>query len=110
MTSWKTGLTIYNYSDNPHLSSGEAAEIIRKALGKRKPLKIPLWVGLMAAVPFDLFIKMTGRNLTVSSARVKKFNSTTQHLAEKIIKDGFLPKYKNDEGLEKMVSWYLKQK
>ena len=108
--SFNSGLKIYNYADDPHLTSGEAVEIIRMALGKRKPMRIPLWLGIMVAIPLDIYIKVSGKNFPISSARVKKLNTATQHLAENIKKDGFVAKFDNREGLLKMVEWYTENK
>jgi GlcNAc-P-P-Und epimerase len=109
LSTFDRGTRIYNYADEPHLTAGDAVEIIRKSLDKRKPVRIPLWLGVVAAIPFDIFIKITRRNLPVSSARVKKLNTATQHLAEKIRKEGFMAKYDNIQGLELMVDWYKKK-
>lgn len=103
---YNNGLKIYNYSDQPQLTSNEAVEIIRKELGKRRPLRVPMWLGLIGAIPFDLYIKITGKNFPISSARIKKLDTATEHKAEKIVFEGFKPSFNNEEGLIKMVKWY----
>ncbi len=100
------GIKIYNYADKPQLTSNDAVEIIRKELGKRKPIRIPMWLGLIGATPFDLYSKITGKNFPISSARIKKLDTGTEHSSNKIIAEGFKAKKTNEEGLIKMVKWY----
>ena len=106
----KPGVTIYNYADEPHLTSREIAETISDTLGKKIRLTLPKSLGIMMGLPFDLVIKATGKNLPISSARVKKLATETYHSASKIFDDGFQPKYTTKEGLRKMVEWYLQIK
>ena len=103
-----TGVHIYNYADSPHLTTREITWIIFDALGKRQPrLKIPLSLALLIGQPFDWAIRLTGKNLPISTARIKKFCTTTHHKADKILKEGFKPRFSIEEGLHKMVGWYL---
>jgi nucleoside-diphosphate-sugar epimerase len=106
----EAGYHLFNYADNPQLSSKKTANHIAKCLGKSHPISIPKSLLLLGAIPFDIIIKITGKNLPVSSARVKKFATETYHKAEKIVNEGFNPPYNNFEGLKKMVDWYKEQK
>lgn len=106
MDRMKPGVSIYNYADEPQLTSREIGEIIAKALGKKIHLTIPKPIGVAMGLPFDLMIKLTGRNLPISTARIKKLGTETYHSAENIFKLGFSPKYSTKDGLEKMVDWY----
>lgn len=103
----KPGVTTYNYSDTPHLTSREIAETISDALGKKIRLTLPKSLGIMMGLPFDLVIKATGKNLPISSARVKKLVTETYHSSDKIFSEGFKPDYSTKEGLKSMVNWYL---
>ncbi|MFT6841561.1 MAG: nucleoside-diphosphate-sugar epimerase [Psychroserpens sp.] len=105
----KSGYHLFNYADNPQLTSKETANQIAKCLGINKPKSIARWILLIGAIPFDILIKVTGKNLPVSSARVKKFATETYHKAEKILESGFEPKSDNLQGLQKMVDWYKSQ-
>jgi len=103
-----TGVHIYNYADSPHLTTGELTKLIFTALGKHPPrFKVPLPVALLLGQPFDWAIHLTGKNLPISTARIKKFCTTTHHKADKIFKEGFNPKFTIEEGLHKMIKWYL---
>jgi len=105
-----SGYEIYNYSDEPQLPSENIQNTISKRLGKNKGIKIPLGLAVFLAFPFDLAIKITGKNLPISSMRVKKLATETYHQSPKIMKSGFIKKYSTTQGIEKMVDWYLEKK
>jgi len=101
----------YNWIDKPDLSSGEIAVAVMESLGKgSKPITVPLWLGLLAGVPFDVVIKLTGKNLPISTARIKKlFTMQTKYEADKVLATGYAPKVPLKEGIDRMVKWYLEQ-
>lgn len=101
----------YNWIDKPDLSSAQIALTIMKSLGKPgKPLTVPLWLGLAAGLPFDAVIKLTGKNLPISTARIKKlFCHQTKYEADKVLATGYTPKVPLTEGIDRMVKWYLEQ-
>lgn len=102
-----TSELLFNYVDYPQMTSREIAEMQAKFLGKKIKLTLPLKVAVALAWPFDLAIKLTGRNLKISSARVKKLCTQTYHKADKIRSLGFVPKHKMGDGMERMVRWYV---
>lgn len=104
------GVSVYNYADEPHLTSREIATTISESLGKKIRLTLPKSLGIMMGLPFDLLIKATGKNLPISSARVKKLATETHHSAGKLFSKGFKPQYSTVEGLQKMVEWYQSMK
>lgn len=99
----------YNWIDKPDLSSGEIAVACMESLGKgSKPITVPLWLGLLAGVPFDVVIKLTGKNLPISTARIKKlFTMQTKYEADKVLATGYTPKVPLKEGIDRMVKWYM---
>ncbi|MFZ5972410.1 MAG: NAD-dependent epimerase/dehydratase family protein [Bacteroidota bacterium] len=108
MERMKPGVAIYNYADEPQLTARMIGEAIAAALGKKIWLTIPRSIGFVAGLPFDLVIKLTGKNLPISSARIKKLATQTHHSARKIFSEGFVPQYSTIDGLKKMVEWYKK--
>lgn len=102
----KPGVAIYNYADEPQLTTRQIGDIIATELKRKIRLSIPRKLGVLAGIPFDIAIKLTGRNLPISTARIKKLGTQTFHSAEKIFKEGFMPKYSSVDGLKKMVEWY----
>ena len=98
---------VYNYVDLPDLTSREICDAIADALGKRPPsLHLPLGLALMLAAPFDAVIRLTGRNLPISSARVRKLAVHQTKLdAEKIRAAGFVASIPLREGIRRMAEW-----
>lgn len=100
---------IYNMVDKPDLTSGAIADAVYQGLGTAPPGgRIPLWAALLAAKPFDLVIAVTGLNLPISSARVRKFADTnTVFSADKLARAGLRPEVTLETGIRRMVEWYL---
>ncbi len=100
---------IYNYIDKPDLTSVEIAESCYASLGRKLPVwRPPTWLLLLAAKPFDLVISLTGKNLPVSTARVKKlFVDQTKFEAQKIIDAGFVAQASVKEGIDRTAQWYI---
>ncbi len=104
------GFHVYNYIDKPDFTSRQIMETICTALGRRGPTKVPMWVATLGALPFDVAIKLTGKNLPISSARVKKlFAAQTKFEADKVLAAGYKPKVPLSEGIAKMTRWYVEQ-
>jgi nucleoside-diphosphate-sugar epimerase len=110
MQRMKPGVSIYNYADEPQLTTREISNTIAKALNKKIKFTVPTTVGIMMGIPFDLAIKLTGKNLPISSARIKKLGTQTHHSAKKIFSEGFTPSFSTIDGLKKMVEWYQQGK
>jgi nucleoside-diphosphate-sugar epimerase len=102
---------MYNCVEKPDFTSRQIAETIFEALGRAPTRRrIPLWLGLFLALPFDIVIKLTGRNLAISGERLKKlFQTPTKFEADKIRAAGFEPRVSLREGIERMVTWYVEQ-
>lgn len=100
------GISILNYADEPQLTSREIAETIADELNKKVRLTLPRWLALAVGLPFDFVIKLTGKNLPVSTARIKKLNTQTFHSPARVLATGFRPPFTTSEGLRKMVRWY----
>ncbi|MFN9977367.1 MAG: NAD-dependent epimerase/dehydratase family protein, partial [Phycisphaerae bacterium] len=103
---------VFHFVDKPDLQSRQISEQVYVSLGKALPkFHIPLSVACLLALPFDIVIKLTGKNLPVSSARIKKlFAMQTKFEAQKILDAGFRPKIPlagPDGGIDRMVKWYL---
>ncbi len=99
------GVSIYNYADEPQLTSREIATQISKSLNRKDPVTLPYWAVYALALPFDVLIKITGKDLPISTNRVAKFCTETFHKADKLLAEGFSPKYTTHQGLQNMVSW-----
>jgi len=62
------------------------------------------WTGLAGGYLFDLADLVTGRQIPISSIRIKKFCAGTQIAAEKLRETGFIPRYSLEQGLARMIA------
>lgn len=102
---------VYNYVDTPDLTSREICDAISESLGRR-PIgwSLPLGAALALAMPFDAAIRVTGRNLPISSARVRKLaTAQTRFAADKVRRAGFAPRVPLRDGLHRMTEWFVKE-
>ena len=106
----KPGLGIYNYADEPQLSTREIGNVIASKLDKKIRITVPKSLAILMGIPFDIIIKLTGKNLPISSARIEKLGTQTFHSAQKILKEGFRPTHTTVDGIRKMVDWYKDEK
>ncbi len=105
------GVQLYNYADKPDMSVAQVVSTIRQAMGRSPhPIRCPLWLGTVAALPFEAFTRVTGKNLPVSLARVRKLAQPTRVAAERIRSAGFEQPVSSAEGLTRMVRHYLEQR
>jgi nucleoside-diphosphate-sugar epimerase len=108
MDRMKPGVQLFNYADSPHLTTSEIVRNIASNLQVRVPfVRIPKSMALASAFPFDVLAKATGKDLPLTAKRIDKFTSPTHHLAEKIRAVGYNPPYRLEEGIGKMVAWYM---
>ena len=79
MTKSEPGVIVCNYVDKPDLSMNELVSHVRQTvLGKRGVgLRLPSWLGMGLGYVADGITRATGKNLPLSSIRVKKFTSNT---------------------------------
>lgn len=92
------------YVDEPQLTVRVVVETIHQALGRRSPrMEVPVGLLALAAKPFDLAIRVTGRNLPVSTARVRKLATATHFVPNADVVQGFAPVCDLREGLRRTV-------
>lgn len=102
----KDGYNVFNYVDKPDKNTNDLVTIVSKVLDKHIPsTHFPYWLGMIGGYGFDILAKITGKKLTVSSVRVKKFCATTQFDAQKAHSTGFTPPYSLDEGLKNTLEY-----
>ena len=102
----REGYNVYNYIDKPDNNMNQLVAHVSKVLKKHIPAThYPYWLGMLGGYGFDLLAKLTGRKLTVSSVRVKKFCVTTEFDATKVHSSGFKAPYTLDEGLARTLEF-----
>lgn len=104
----KPGIEIYNYSDYPQMNTEEIVRNIAAYLSCKIPkFKVPIGPAMAAAGIFDLLGKVTGYNFPITANRIKKFNTPTVHMSDKIRNAGFSPPVELSKGFRRMAEWYL---
>ena len=100
------GQHLYNYVDKPDLDMNTLIERCRSVLFETQGvgLRLPGWLGVMSGYGFDALAKITGRSLTVSSIRVKKFMGTTAFNTS-VGETGFQASCTLSEGLENTLRY-----
>ena len=100
------GYNVFNYIDKPDNNMNQLVDHVSRVLGKHIPsTHFPYFMGMAGGYCFDLLAKLTGKKLTISSVRVKKFCATTQFDATKAHSCGFKAPYTLDEGLARTLEF-----
>lgn len=100
------GYNVFNYIDKPDNNMNQLVAHVSAVLDKPIPAThFPYWLGMMGGYCFDLLAKVTGKKLTVSSVRVKKFCATTEFDACKAHSSGFKAPFTLDEGLARTLEF-----
>lgn len=100
------GYNVFNYIDKPDKNMNQLVTHVSKVLNKHIPAThFPFWLGMAGGYCFDILAKITGKKLTISSVRVKKFCATTEFDATKAHASGFKPPYTLDEGLSRTLEF-----
>lgn len=103
-------LDVFHYVDEPGESTAALVQRIYSLLGKRRPrLRIPLPIAAPLALVGDITASMTGVDLPITSARVKKFCTATNFSGRKLRALGYEQRVSIEEALSKTVRWYLEE-
>lgn len=104
--SFKPGLHIYNYIDKPDFDINSLVSKTRNTLFKKNNVgfRLPAFLGIFIGYFADVIAKVTGKNLPVSSIRVKKFMGTTQ-FSSSVSETGFVPSFSLEEGLARTLRY-----
>ena len=96
---------VFNYVDTPDMTMNELVRQVRAKLkGKNSVgLRLPYWLGMILGKMADLVSALTGKNLPVSSIRVKKFASSTEFNSAKTSLDQFVAPFALSQGIERTL-------
>ena len=96
---------VYNYVDTPDLTMNELVSQVRAKLKGKSGVgpRLPYWLGIILGYSADLVAKISGKNLPVSSLRVKKFASSTEFKSAKAKLDSFRAPFLLSEGVERTL-------
>ena len=97
---------VYNYVDTPDMDMNSLVQQVRNTLKGQNNvgIRLPYWLGLLLGYVADGVAKVTGKNLPVSSIRVKKFCATTAFSSAKLTLDGFVPPFTLQEGINRTLN------
>jgi GlcNAc-P-P-Und epimerase len=101
---------VYNYVDTPDLTMNELISKVRTKLKDKTGVgpRLPYWLGLLLGYTADFVAKLSGKNLPVSSIRVKKFASSTEFESAKASLDNFEAPFRLSQGVERtLVSEFI---
>ena len=105
------GYNIFNYIDKPDYNMNQLVSLVSKVIGKRIPsIHIPYWLGMMGGYCFDILAFLTGRKLSISSVRVKKFCATTKFDSNKAYNLGFIRPFSIEDGLKQTLQFEFIEK
>ena len=96
---------VYNYVDTPDLTMNELVSQVRAQLKGKDGVgtRLPYWLGLILGYTADLIAKISGKNLPVSSIRVKKFASSTEFKSAKGNLDKFIAPFSLSDGVQRTL-------
>ena len=96
---------VYNYVDKPDLTMNELVSQVRAKLKGKDGvgLRLPYWLGIILGYTADLAAKLSGKNLPVSSIRVKKFASSTVFASNQSNLDFFNAPFLLSDGLQRTI-------
>ena len=96
---------VYNYVDTPDFAMNELVSQVRAKLKGKEGvgLRLPYWLGLLLGYTADLVAKISGKNLPLSSIRVKKFASSTEFKSAKASLDDFQAPFRLGQGVERTL-------
>ncbi len=96
---------VYNYVDTPDLSMNELVSQVRGKLKGKDGVGpcLPYWLGIILGYTADLVANISGKNLPVSSIRVKKFVSSTEFRSAKGNLDQFIAPFSLSDGVQRTL-------
>ena len=96
---------VYNYVDTPDLTMNDLVSQVRIKLKGKSGVgpRLPYWLGLVLGYTADLVAKLNGKNLPVSSIRVRKFASSTEFKSAKASLDNFQAPISLSNGVERTL-------
>lgn len=96
---------VYNYVDMPDLTMNELVAHARQTLKGHNGIgpRLPYWFGMLMGYVADAVTKISGRNLPLSSIRIRKFVSSTEFISQKKCLDGFTAPFELLDGLQRTL-------
>ena len=95
----------FNYIDKPDFNMKDLVKRTEIILDRKIliPFSIPKWIMYGGAMIFDLISKITGKKFSISTIRVRKFESQTVFDSSKVLNSGFKPPFSMPKALEQTI-------
>ena len=102
--SFRPGVHTYNFIDKPDFTMNQLVGSVKRMLGQHDNIgfRLPYAVGYGIGKGFDLVAALTGKRLSISSIRVKKFCANSVYNTA-IDNTGFVPPVPLAQALEKTI-------
>lgn len=101
------GVEVYNYSDYPQMTAEQLVRQVSTALGQAPPrLRLPLKPVLAAAQVVDIVGRWTGYDFPITANRIRKLNTSTTIISDKIRALGFQPTASIEDAISVTAGWY----
>lgn len=96
---------VFNYVDTPDLTMNELVSQVRHTLIGKQGVgpRLPYGLGMLMGYIADTVAKLTGKNLPVSSIRVRKFTSSTEFRSAKSSLEGFDAPFQLADALSRTI-------
>ena len=103
---FNAGLHVFNYIDKPDYDMNTLISQTRNILFNKNNvgMRLPAFLGRLIGYFSDFISRLTGKNLPISSIRVKKFMTTTK-FASSLSKTDFIPPVMLEEGLARTLRY-----
>lgn len=97
----QAGISVYNYADKPDFDMNALVTLIRERMNRGQGVghRLPLWAATLAGACADLVANATGKNLPISTVRVRKFIANTEVDARRVSGSGFKRRVELRDGL-----------
>ena len=101
------GSHLFNYVDKPDFTMRQLVDFVHARLGRpaRRSLAVPYGLALLGGRLFDALAAVSGRELPISSLRVRKFCATTQFASVRLADTRFVPPVTLPEALERTLAF-----
>ena len=96
---------LFNYVDTPDMDMNTLVRHVRHTLSNKDHVgpRLPYWFGLIMGYVSDGISRVTGKNLPVSSIRVRKFCASTAFVSSKHQLNGFKAPFTLEEGIQRTL-------
>lgn len=94
-----SGIHLYNYVDKPDADMNSLVTLAHQTLGRGGAVRVPYVVAMAAGAVCECVARVSGHDLLITRARVRKYAANTRFAADRMVSTGFTPRYRLQEAL-----------